>query len=262
MIPEGVGGVYTCGQGPNSYRLVSMYYQGYTTDGDTYPGSCSVTVDYTGEVYSGTFSGTLYNSDGDEMVITNGEFRNDGSELNDDTSGGGETSPMLDMNDTSFQSNADAALAEKAETSGSGAIYMDIQDNDESGGSHYWDDDPFVMAMASISSFNGALVFKQSNFMANTIGFKDVLTETSGDIDCVDSEDDVGTSDYDVFGYSAYIAPNTLKPYSNDSCVFNLQYDGSSETYTGQGSAKAHYYDNGAATYYIRDLRFKFVYKP
>jgi len=81
MIPEGVSGSYTCGQGPNSFRLVSMAYDGYSTDNSNHPGSCSVDITYTDGIYSGTFSGTLFNSAGDSIAITNGVVRNDGTGL-------------------------------------------------------------------------------------------------------------------------------------------------------------------------------------
>jgi len=81
MIPEGVSGSYSCGEGPNSFRLVGMSYQGFTTDNESHPGSCSVDVTFAAGIYSGTFSGTLYNSDGDVMEITNGIVRNDGTGL-------------------------------------------------------------------------------------------------------------------------------------------------------------------------------------
>jgi hypothetical protein len=261
MIPEGVSGTYSCGQGPNAFRLVGMSYQGFTTDNSTYPGSCSIDVSYSDEIYSGTFNGTLYNAQGDEMVITNGILRNDGSQLNDNSSGGSTTQPVLDVNDSTFQSNADTALASYGATSGSGAIYMDIQDNDSDGGDHYLTE-KFTLSQVSVSTINNQLVFKSGSFMSNTIGFKSILNQTSGDIDCTDTVDDIGTSEYDVFGYKAYIAPNTLKPYDNNSCQFNVQYNTVDDSYIGQGSAKVHYYHNGASRYYIRDLRFKFVYKP
>lgn len=81
MIPEGVSGTYNCGEGPNSFRLVSMYYQGFSSDNATYPGSCSISVNYASGIYSGTFSATLRNNAGGTMEITNGVVRNDGSEL-------------------------------------------------------------------------------------------------------------------------------------------------------------------------------------
>ena len=81
MIPEGVSGSYSCGEGPNSFRLVGMSYDGYTTDNASHPGSCSVDVTFAEGIYSGTFSGTLFNSAGDSMVITNGVLRNDGTGL-------------------------------------------------------------------------------------------------------------------------------------------------------------------------------------
>lgn len=81
MIPEGVSGSYTCGQGPNSFRLVSMAYDGYSTDNSSHPGSCSVNITYAAGIYSGTFSGTLFNSAGQSIAITNGIVRNDGTGL-------------------------------------------------------------------------------------------------------------------------------------------------------------------------------------
>lgn len=85
MIPEAVSGNYICGQnGP--YRTVEMSYSpalisGHGSQNATYPGSCTIAVSYIDGIYSGTFSGTLYNADGEKIDITNGVFRNDGRNL-------------------------------------------------------------------------------------------------------------------------------------------------------------------------------------
>ncbi|MCC1498116.1 hypothetical protein [Alcanivorax sp. 1008] len=79
MIPDNSTGTYTCGEGPNSFRLVGMSYAGGTSENSS--GSCTVNVTSAGAVYEGTFSGTLYTAGGTAIAITNGFFRNDGSEL-------------------------------------------------------------------------------------------------------------------------------------------------------------------------------------
>lgn len=79
MIPDDSVGTYTCGQGPNSFRLVGMSYGGGTSENST--GNCTIEVTSAGDVYEGTFSGTLYTSGGTAIEITNGFFRNDGSQL-------------------------------------------------------------------------------------------------------------------------------------------------------------------------------------
>lgn len=89
LIPEGESNSYACGDGPNQFRLVNMSYglngnlgsNAYTALNETYPGSCTVDITYADGIYSGTFSGTLYNPTGDEIIITNGFFRNDGRNL-------------------------------------------------------------------------------------------------------------------------------------------------------------------------------------
>lgn len=85
MIPEGVSGSYTCGSGP-AFRIIEMDYSpelagGHGSQNSTHPGTCSISVNYSDKIYSGTFSGTLYNSAGDKIEITNGIFRNDGKNL-------------------------------------------------------------------------------------------------------------------------------------------------------------------------------------
>lgn len=79
MIPEGVTGNYSCGSGPNAFRIVGITYAGHTSENTG--GNCSISVTSAGAVYEGTFSGTLYNSAGSALVISNGVFRNDGSQL-------------------------------------------------------------------------------------------------------------------------------------------------------------------------------------
>ena len=79
MIPDGVVANYNCGDNA-PWRTIAISYGGSTTDGSTI-GSCTINVTSAGSIYEGTFSGTLYSSAGVEMVITNGFFRNDGSQL-------------------------------------------------------------------------------------------------------------------------------------------------------------------------------------
>ena len=258
FIPDGGVGSYSCGSGPNQFRLVAMAYNGYTST-NAPGGSCSIEVTSAGDRYEGSFSATLYSGGGDQMTITNGFFRNDGSQLNTVEQEVTLTA-MLDLNDTAFQSAADSAISGFGNSAGSGAIYMDLQKNDD-GGDHYGTQ-TFTMSLSGINGVSGALFFKSGNFMPNTIGFLNTLNQASGDIACVDDIEDIATSGYDVFGYSAYIAPNTLKPFDNNLCVFNIEYDATADRYIGQGSAKMKYYFNTTATDFYRDLRFKFVYKP
>lgn len=83
MIPDGGVGSYTCGSGP-SFREVALWYlyqSVYYYSDNSFGGSCSIEVTAADSVYEGTFSGTLYSNSGDALVITNGFFRNDGSNL-------------------------------------------------------------------------------------------------------------------------------------------------------------------------------------
>ncbi|MBC8210957.1 MAG: hypothetical protein H8E21_07790 [Gammaproteobacteria bacterium] len=84
MIPINTTGTYTCGAGPNSFRLVEMWLSlPGSHKADASKGSCTISVTSVGSVYAGTFSGTVISdSDGVTAVsITEGVFRVDGSSL-------------------------------------------------------------------------------------------------------------------------------------------------------------------------------------
>lgn len=84
MIPINQTGTYTCGQGPNSFRLVEIWLSlnGGTHTADTNGGSCTITVESVGDLYSGTFNAVVLPAGGGASVaITEGQFRVDGSSL-------------------------------------------------------------------------------------------------------------------------------------------------------------------------------------
>ncbi len=80
MIPDAASGTFVCGQGPNSFRLVAMTYNGYVSD-NSFNGSCSADITFTNNIFEGTFSAILYATGGEMITITNGFFRNDATAL-------------------------------------------------------------------------------------------------------------------------------------------------------------------------------------
>lgn len=82
MIPDGGEGAYTCGEGP-AFRKVELWYlhQGVYYYSENDGSSCSIEVTSADSTYEGTFSGTLYSNAGTKLVITDGFFRNDASDL-------------------------------------------------------------------------------------------------------------------------------------------------------------------------------------
>lgn len=83
LIPIATTGTFTCGEGPNSFRLVEMFVNAggsHTANANTPGSSCTIEVTRTGDVYEGTFEGTLISGDS-SITVTNGMFRNDGKDL-------------------------------------------------------------------------------------------------------------------------------------------------------------------------------------
>lgn len=90
-IPGKTSGTYACGDNA-PWRTIVLTYSleevtgeingvEYRSNREDYPGSCTITVNYANGIYSGTFSGTLYNKTGGKVEITEGKFRNDGTGL-------------------------------------------------------------------------------------------------------------------------------------------------------------------------------------
>lgn len=90
-IPGKTSGTYACGDN-SPYRTIVLTYSlervtgeingvEYRSNREDYPGACTITVNYANGIYSGTFSGTLYNKAGDKIEISEGKFRNDGRNL-------------------------------------------------------------------------------------------------------------------------------------------------------------------------------------
>ena len=161
---------------------------------------------------------------------------------------------LLDLQDPAFQTAADDALKGKGTTTGSGAIYLEVVNH--AGTTYYGTVNNSGLVMASAQG--QTLQFKNSNFMSQTFTLKDILQQQTMDVPCVDDQEDIGTSDFDVVGYKEYTAPNVLKPYDNAYCQLHIEYaDG---TYTGEGTANVHFYSYTLKDYDPRQIRFKFVY--
>jgi hypothetical protein len=78
MIPINTTGIFTCGQGPNSFRLVEAIVAvgGVQYVANNTAGSCTIEVSSVGSTYEGTFSGTFVNTGGESIAVTSGQFRN------------------------------------------------------------------------------------------------------------------------------------------------------------------------------------------
>jgi hypothetical protein len=84
MIPINQTGNFTCGEGPNSFRIVHIWFidqNGVSYRAGEGQGDCSITVSQVGAVYEGTFSGRVVSDAGDTITLSDGSFRNDGSSL-------------------------------------------------------------------------------------------------------------------------------------------------------------------------------------
>lgn len=83
MLPNEVG-TYKAGEGPSEYRLVDVWFphEGVRYDANADKGSATITLTevgtmgwpYQGDV-AGTFSGTFVDAIGNEIKVTDGEFR-------------------------------------------------------------------------------------------------------------------------------------------------------------------------------------------
>lgn len=162
-------------------------------------------------------------------------------------------SPMPDPTEAAFQSAADEFLADKATEPGTGALYLEI--NNEIGTTYYATDVHTNLTEAAVN-VNGMLVFKTGGMNPHTFGIHDPFT--TGPRACVDDVPDESTSGYDVYGFKQHGTPNSLKPYDNAQCSFEVSEDGG--VYTGLGAAKAHF-DTITDGYHGRLMRFKYVYR-
>lgn len=161
--------------------------------------------------------------------------------------------PLLPVADPNFLAAADETLADAAAESGTGALYLEIV-NDQ-GTTHYATNTHTNLAEVSVN-VNGMLVFRTGGMMSHSFGVHDPFVV--GPRACVDDTEYVSTSGYDVFGFKMYQAPNSLKPYAADACQFEISEDGG--VYTGLGTARAHFYTYSDG-YHERRMRFKYVYR-
>ncbi|WP_276257629.1 hypothetical protein [Haloglomus litoreum] len=161
--------------------------------------------------------------------------------------------PLLDAEDAAFRSAADAALAGAAAEPGTGAIYLEVVNS--AGTAYYGTYNHTELTLAEVNA-NGMLVFNNDVTAPHTFGIHDPFT--TGPRACVDGVEDESTSGYDVFGFSQRGAPNTLKPFDDALCSFEVTEENG--VYTGVGTARAHFYTYTDG-YHERDMRFVFVYR-
>lgn len=160
---------------------------------------------------------------------------------------------MPDPMESDFQSAADEFLVDKAAEPNEGAIYLEIINEV---GTEYYATDVHTELTEAVVNVNGMLVFKTGGMNPHTFGIHDPFT--TGPRPCVDDVEDESTSGYDVFGFNQQGAPNSLKPFANDQCSFEVsEADG---VFTGLGAAKAHFYTITDG-YHGRLMRFKYVYR-